>query len=228
MTKRGILILLAIIIAISGGIVLASAEDYTLFIDTSQNVLKNVPVKTDVKLIGNNAPAYQNVRIKVDVSGPGTPKLMATDSENIEWDIAQIGYWGPPEGFAVGGTFTNTTPVTATFPESGLYEIELWLINVTDGKTITSSKESIYVYKDQQELDDVLAGQNKVNNIVGNTSNIANSTNITNTNSQVNTNVVENLPQTGTSIGEYMTYAGIIVSICLVGYFITRNYRIKS
>lgn len=54
----------------SFGVVKASGEDYTLFIDSNQNVFKNVPVQADVKLIGDNAPAYTNVRVKVDISGP--------------------------------------------------------------------------------------------------------------------------------------------------------------
>ena len=214
MKKKGLLFLILAFLLIGGTLIFASAEDYTIVMDTNYNILKNVPIQTDVKLIGNNAPAYTNVRVKVDVSGPGTPTLMATDSEGTQWDIAELGYWGPPDGFAVGGTFTNTTPVTATFPEGGLYEFTLSLVNVTDGSTITSTKESIYVYRDQQELDDVLEGQNQVNNT---TTNVVENTD----------NVVENLPQTGTSITEYAIYAAIIVAICMAGYFIIRNYKIK-
>lgn len=214
MRKRLWLFITIAVVLIGGTMVLASAEDYSLFIDHSGNVLKDVPIQADVKLVGHNAPAYTNVRVKVDISGPGTPKLMATDSEGKQWDIAQIGYWGPESGFAVGGTFTNTTPVTATFSEAGLYEIKLSLVNVTDGSTIASSNESIYVYRDQAELDEILNSANKINNTV----NVANNT---------TNNVVENLPQTGTSIAEYAIYTAIIVAICLVGYMIIRNYKIK-
>lgn len=185
-------------------IVLASGEDYTLFVDYNQNVFKGVPVQTDVKLIGDNAPAYTNVRVKVEIAGPSTPTLMATDSEGQQWDIAQIGYWGPSEGFAVGGTFTNTTPVTATFPEAGLYEIKLSLINVTDNSVITDSTTSIYVYKDQAELDEI--------------------TNQTQGNDTTSNNIIEELPKTGRSITEYATYIFVTIAIIFAGYvFIKKN-----
>lgn len=228
MKKKCILFSVLAIMLLIGTMVLASAEDYTLFLDHNLNVFKGVPITTEVKLIGNNAPAYPKVRVKVDISGPATPKLMATDSEGNEWDIAQIGYWGPETGFAVGGTFTNTTPVTATFPEAGLYEITLSLVDVsqptsraTDSNVIASSKESIYVYRDQAELDAILAEQNRV---VNNT-NVADSNVVGN--NMVENAPVENLPQTGTSIAEYAIYTGIIFVICLVGYAIIKNYRIK-
>lgn len=219
MKKNLVLFFTIAILLISGTIIFASAEDFSLFIDYNQNVFKGVPVKTDVKLVGNNAPAHSNVRVKVDISGPGTPTLMATDSEGQEWDIAQIGYWGPETGFAVGGTFTNTTPVTATFPEAGLYEITISLVDVEQPATtrastdnvIASSKESIYVYRDQAELDAILNSKKEENNTTNNTTGDA----------------VENLPKTGTSFAEYAIYLGCIAVICLVGYAIIRNYRIK-
>ncbi len=186
-------------------LVLASGEDYTLFIDYNQNVFKDVPIKADVKLIGDNAPARSNVRVDVDVSGPAIPKLMATDSAGQEIDIAQVGYWGPEKGFAVGGTFTNITPVTATFSEAGLYEIKLSLINVTDSSVITDSTTNIYVYKDQEELD---AATNQTNNIVSNNNN----------------NIIEQLPQTGRSISEYVIYIVATIAIIISGYiFIRKN-----
>ena len=188
-------------------LVLASGEDYTLFIDYNQNVFKDVPVKADVKLIGDNAPARSNVRVEVDVSGPAIPKLMATDSAGQEIDIAQVGYWGPEKGFAVGGTFTNITPVTATFPEAGLYEIKLSLVNVTDSSIITDSITNIYVYKDQDELD---AATNQTNNIVPNNT--------------ASNNTIEQLPQTGRSMSEYVIYIVATIAIIISGYiFIRKN-----
>lgn len=207
--KRIFLTITILLVLLLGSycIVRASAEDYTLFIDYNQNVFKGVPVRADVKLIGNNAPAYANVRVKVDIAGPGKPKLMATDSAGQEWDIAEIGYWGPPTGFAVGGTFTNTTPVTATFPEAGLYEIKLSLINVTDSSVIADSTSSIYVYRDQAELDEA-----------------NNQTPDNNTTNETDNNAIEKLPQTGRSIGEYAIYTFAIVAIIAAGYvFIRKN-----
>lgn len=212
--KKVFLASVALIILCTSICVFASAEDYTISFDTPKSVFKDVPVSVDVKLIGNDAPPKEKVRVKVDVSGPATPKLMATDSEENEWDIAQIGYWGPQTGFAVGGTFTNTTPVTATFSEAGLYEIKISLIDLTDGSTITSSNSDLYVYKDQAELDEILAAQNNVN-----TTNVMN-------------NVVSNepteIPQTGPSFSQYLLYGAILTVMIAVAYGIIRSYRIHQ
>lgn len=193
----------------------ASAEDYTIAFDAPKSIFKDVPVKVDVKLIGNNAPAKQKVRVKVDISGPATPKLMATDSEGHELDIAKIGYWGPENGFSVGGTFTNTTPVTATFSQAGLYEIKLSLIDLTDGSTITTTNSNIYTYRDQAELDEILASQNKVNNT-------------TNTGNNIVNNEITEIPQTGPSFNQYLIYGLILTVIIVVAYGIIRNYRIRQ
>ena len=213
--KRLILASVALILLCTSICVFASAEDYTIAFDAPKSVFKDVPVNVDVKLIGTDAPPKEKVRVKVDISGPATPKLMATDSEGHEWDIAQIGYWGPETGFAVGGTFTNTTPVKATFSEAGLYEIKLSLIDLTDGSTITTNNSDVYVYKDQAELDEILAAQNKINN----TTNVAN-------------NVVNNepteIPQTGPSFSQYLLYGAILTVMIAVAYGIIRNYRIHQ
>ena len=106
-----------------------AAGDYTFELQYTGTIEKNVEKDANVLLIGNNGTLYSKVRIKIDITGPATPKIIAKDTSNIEHDIAQIGYWGPPEGFAVQGDFTNTTPIKATFTEEGEYTIKLSLIN---------------------------------------------------------------------------------------------------
>lgn len=213
--KKAFLVSVALILLCTSICVWASAEDYTIAFDAPKSVFKNVPVNVDVKLIGTDAPAKEKVRVKVDISGPATPKLMATDSAGTEWDIAEIGYWGPETGFAVGGTFTNTTPVKATFSEAGLYEIKLSLIDLTDGSTITSNNSDVYVYKDQAELDEILAAQNKVNNT-------------TNVENNVINNEPTEIPTTGPSFGQYLLYGAILTVMIAVAYGIIRNYRIHQ
>lgn len=218
--KKLFSIMLLIVLICTTVCVMASAEDYAIVIEREGEVFKDVPINVDVKLIGTNAPAKQKVRVKVDVSGPSVPKLIAKDSLQTEIDIAQIGYWGPEEGFAVGGTFTNTTPVTATFSEAGLYEIKLSLIDLTDSSVITTSETSIYVYRDQAELDEILGQQNTVN-----TSNTANTSN--NQTNAVN-NELSEIPQTGPTFGEYAFYGVILVVLLGAGYFMIRNYKIRQ
>ena len=155
-------------------------------------------------MVGVNGPLYTNVQIHVKITGPATPKLLATDSNGVEHDIAQIGYWGPTDGFAIQGDFTNTTPIKATFTEAGTYTIELILVDLANSNAVITSKEFTI---------DVLSEETPVvNNTVTNVS---------------NNTTVEELPKTGTSLGEYITYFFIIGTIflaCTV-YFKRRRFN---
>lgn len=109
-------------------------------------IIKDETKEAKVILRGNNATTYPKVRVKVEVTGPSQPKIMAVDSAGNEIDIAQIGYWGPPGGFPIAGTFENITPIRATFNEVGTYQIKLSLVNVENGETeIISKTETLQV-----------------------------------------------------------------------------------
>lgn len=95
-----------------------AADEYSFGLEYEGKIIAGEEKAANVTLVGNNAPAHTNVRIKVDITGPATPKLIAYDSAGTKHDIAEIGYWGPPDGFAVQGTFENKTPITATFDKA--------------------------------------------------------------------------------------------------------------
>lgn len=114
-----------------------AAEGYTISLDYDPTELTAGEERTaTATLKGENATVYTNVRLKVDIEGPATPKLLATDSNQIEHDIAKLGYWGPDEGFQVGLTFENNTPIKATFPKAGTYEITISLVDVSNSETV--------------------------------------------------------------------------------------------
>ena len=119
-----------------------AAIDTTIHFDISYEgeVKVNEEKSTLIILAGENTPVHTNVRVKVDIEGPATPKLLATDSLGTEIDIAEWGYWGPESGFAIGGTFSNETPVRATFTEAGSYTITLKLLDVQNGNDILAEK----------------------------------------------------------------------------------------
>ena len=122
----------------------------------------------------------------------------------MEYDIAQIGYWGPSTGFAVQGDFTNTTPIKATFTEEGTYTIELSLVDLSNSDAVITSKTFTI---------DVLSEEpSSVNNTITNVSNNV---------------AVEELPKTGTSIGEYIIYFCVIGSLFLACaiYFNKKRYN---
>lgn len=193
---------LALVIAIP----VFAADGYSFDLQYTGTVTKNVEKDANVLLIGVNAPVYQNVRIKVDIEGPATPKIMATDSLGNEIDIAQEGYWGPDAGFPVGGDFTNTTPIKATFIEEGSYTITLSLINVGDNNNVITSRVfTVEVFEDAPAVN------NTVNDIVSN-------------NNVIGNNVIAELPKTGTSVVEYAMYIiAITLVISVVGIYINRK-----
>lgn len=166
-------------------------NEYSFDLQYSGNIIKNVEKEGVVTLRGVNATPHTNVRIKVDITGPATPQILATDSAGIEYNIAQIGYWGPAGGFAVGGDFVNETQIRATFPEEGTYVTTLSLIDVANGNAVIASRTfTTQVYEDAT-----------TDNVVNNT---------------VENNMIEELPKTGTSVWEYALYI-IILAVTLWG-----------
>ena len=178
-----------------------AVDEYSFDLQYTGTVLKNEEKSAKVLLIGKSGTLYSKVRIKVDINGPAKPKLMATDTNNVEHDIAEIGYWGPPEGFPVQGDFTNATPIRATFPEKGKYTIKLSLINLENDSVITTKSFEVNV------TEKAITDNN--NNTTNNTTN-----NITNNN-------IEELPKTGRSIWEYTIYvASVVIILGIVGMYI--------
>ena len=162
-----------------------AADEYHFDLQYTGTIVKNVEKDANVLLVGINGTLHSNVQIKVKVAGPATPKLLATDSNGVEHDIAQIGYWGPPSGFAIQGDFTNTTPIKATFTEEGSYTIELSLVDLTNSNAVITSKTfTVEVLNDQTPV--------------------------------VNNTVVEELPKTGTSIGEFVMYIFVLGVVLVV------------
>lgn len=186
-------------------IILAADQGYEFGLNYEGTVVVGEEKSSSVTLTGTDATPYTNVRIKVDiVSGPAKPTLLAYDSNGIGYNIAEIGYWGPEAGFAVGGTFTNETPVTATFPEAGTYVIKLSLVDVNNNETVITSKEfTVTVVSNATEEPAI-----PENNII--------------TNTTVN-NAIENIPQAGTSWWVYLiVIAAVIVAAWAIISF-TKN-----
>lgn len=59
-----------------------AANEYSFDLQYTGTVVKNEEKNANVLLIGQNGTLYPKVRIKVDINGPATPKVMATDSNN--------------------------------------------------------------------------------------------------------------------------------------------------
>lgn len=192
MIKKISLILTLILVFTMSFSFLYAAQEYTFEIQYEGDIVENVKKDAKVLLIGKNGTLHENALIRVSVSGPGTPTILATDSANNEYDIAKLGTWGPPSGFPVRGDFTNVTPVRATFPVAGVYTIKLDLIDANNNQTVYTTK-TINLTIVKEKIEDENGTKQEENEIT-------------------------TLPQTGRTYGEYLIYA--IAGIFLISFII--------
>lgn len=140
--KKKILLTFMLCLLFLSTVIFAADQGYEFGLNYKGEIIAGEAKAASVTLTGTEAVTYTNVRIKVDfISGPAKPTLIAYDSNGTEFNIAEIGYWGPDAGFAVGGTFTNETPITATYPQAGTYVTRLSLIDVANNNAVITSRE---------------------------------------------------------------------------------------
>ena len=205
--------------------IIYAVDEYEFSMEYQGDVIVGEEKQADVILRGTNATPYPRVIIKVDqVSGPATPSLHATDSNGTLIDIVAVGYWGPPAGFAVGGTFENKTPVTAEFSKAGTYVIKLSLLNLDDNNNVLTSKEFTIEVKDAQT-------EPPVNNIIPTNNTVIENTvinNVTNeagnavANNEVD-NTIEEIPQTGATVIDYIICISCVIAASLAVYKISKR-----
>ena len=176
-----------------------AADEYTFDLTYEGKVIKNQEKSATVELIGVDAPTYTNVRIKVDIEGPATPTIYAYDSLGNKIDIAEVGYWGPGEGFAVSGTFTNTTPIQATFKEAGTYVIKLSLINVQNNNAVIATRDFTIDVQEENVAENNTTEEDEDNLIEEN-------------------NAVNEIPKTGRTVEEYTGIGVVILAIVSIGF----------
>lgn len=192
MKKKVFLLVFIIALAIFTTTIYAAGDNFNFAINYTGNIMEGEAKDAVVVLEGTDATVYSNALIKVElVSGPSTPKITAKDTSGIEYNIMELGYWGPPGGFAVGNTFKNETPVIATYSDPGTYVIRLSLIDKNSSDRVIVSQEFTQV------VEAAPVSPEPVENTVVNET----------------TNIVEEIPQTGTSIWTYFIIAVIIACI---------------
>lgn len=207
--RRLCLLIAALAMVIFSNSVYAEDDAYSFDINYTGDIIENVDKNATVILQATEGTVYTNVRIKVDfISGPAKPTILAYDSAGIGYNIAELGYWGPETGFAVGGTFKNETPIVATYPEAGTYVVQLTLIDLNNNNEVITSKQFTQI---------VSSSTPPANNNIVDTNNSA--ANIANGN-----NVIEEIPQTGTSIWVYISVVLIAIAI-IYAYSIFNNQR---
>ena len=120
-----------------------NTNGYDFDIVYSGDVVEGESKNATVILEGKEAKVYNKVRVdSKQVSGPSEDvKVIAYDEQGRAFDISKSRDWGPQEGFQVGGTFRNETPITITYPKAGTYVTELSLIDLENNDTVIASEQ---------------------------------------------------------------------------------------
>lgn len=183
------------------------ASGYEFNLEYEGTIIVNEPKDGVVTLTATNGTPYTNVRVEAEqLSGPATATVYAYDENGNRFDITDTNAWGPTSGFAVGGTFTNETPITAIYPQAGTYVTRLSLIDLNNSNAVITSKEfTITVIENE-----VIPENNVINNTVVD-------------NTETN-NIIEEIPQTGVSIWTYIIIAAVLViTILLIRKFMNKE-----
>jgi len=180
--------------------VLAADQGYEFNIEYEGEVIVGEEKDATVTLTGTEATPYTNVRVESEqISGPAKATIYAYDENGNKFDLSETGDWGPTSGFAVGGTFTNETPITITYPEAGTYVSVIRLVDLNNNNDVITSREFTVIVTE--------AGTTEpTNNVVAN-------------------NTIENIPQAGISFWVYLIIIAAVVVAAWALISFTKNNK---
>ncbi len=207
--KKIVFFTLFIFVAIISSLIYATNVNpnngYEFNLEYEGTIVVNEPKDGVVTLTGTSGTPYANVRVEAkQLSGPATATVYAYEENGNKIDITNENAWGPPSGFAVGGTFTNETRITAIYPHAGTYVTRLSLIDLNNSNAVITSKDFTVTV-----IDETKPENNVINNIVNNS---------------IQNNIITQIPQTGVSIWTYLfVLVGIIAEILLIRKFIIKE-----
>lgn len=196
MKRKFLLTFMLCLVILSTG-VFAADQGYEFNISYTGQVIAGQEKSATVTLTGTEATPYTNVRVESEhVSGPAKATVFAYDANGNKFDLSETGDWGPTSGFAVGGTFTNETPITITYPQAGTYVSVIRLVDLNNNNAVITSKEFTVT------VVDVVSTEQPTNNVVAN-------------------NTIDNIPQAGISWWVYIiVIAAVIVVVWAVITFV--------
>lgn len=197
--KKKIFLVFMLCLVLFSTFVLAADQGYEFNIEYEGEVIVGEEKDATVTLTGTEATPYTNVRVESEqISGPAKATIYAYDENGNKFDLSETGDWGPTSGFAVGGTFTNETPITITYPEAGTYVSVIRLVDLNNNNAIITSREFTVIVTE--------AGTTEpTNNVVVN-------------------NTIENIPQAGISFWVYLIIiAAVVVAAWAVIYYTKNN-----
>ena len=99
----------------------------------------------------NGDEACDAVRFEFEATGPGDVTFKATDSEEVEHEFINSGFWGPSTGFPLTEGYYATTDWTLSFSAAGDYEITFRLMNLDGESEICSDGVTVTVLEEGEE-----------------------------------------------------------------------------
>jgi len=203
--KNKILLTFILCVLMLGTVVFAADQGYEFKISYEGDVVAGKEKSAIVTLTGTEATPYTNVQVKSEhISGPAKATVYAYDETGKKFDLSESGSWGPTSGFAVGGTFTNDTPISIIYPKAGTYVSRLSLIDLSNNNAVITSKEFTVTVK-ATEIE-TLANNVVLNNTIAN-------------------NTIEEIPKAGISLWVYIIVVGAVVFVSWLGINFIKNKK---
>lgn len=133
------------VLAMAGLVGCGNTDNHSVFVieaNAPQQITVNQETNVDVTLKADEVRelGYDSVLIRVDVTNKDNLVLKATDTQGQEWDVSQVGYWGPPTGFAISNDYDVTTTFKATAKEAGAYTVTLRLVDLENEEAVLTTK----------------------------------------------------------------------------------------
>ena len=200
--KKKIFLVFMLCLIMFSTIILAADQGYEFAISYEGEVVAGEEKAATVTLTGTEATPYTNVRVESEqISGPAKATIYAYDENGNKFDLSETGDWGPTSGFAVGGTFTNETPITITYPEAGTYVSVIRLVDLNNNNAVITSREFTVTVVDAVTDVPTVPENNVITNTTGN-------------------NTVESIPQAGISWWVYI----IVIAAAIVAAWAVIHY----
>lgn len=194
-------------LVVLSSVIFAADQGYEFKLSYEGEIIVGEEKSATVTLTGTEATPYSNVQVKSEhISGPAKAQVFAYDVNGNKFDLSETGAWGPTSGFAVGGTFTNETPITVIYPQAGTYVSRLSLIDLSNNNQVITSKDFTVTVVDPTTDEPATPETNTSANTVNNT--------------------IENIPQAGISWWVYIIIiAGVVVAIWAIITFVKNKEK---
>lgn len=209
MKKKFLFIFLLCMVTLST-VAFAADQGYEINISYEGDVIVGEEKSAIITLTGSDATPYTNVRVESEhISGPAKATVYAYDANGNKFDLSEEGNWGPTSGFAVGGTFTNETPISIIYPEAGTYVSVIRLVDLSNNNAVITSREFTVTVVDAATDEPETPGNNV----------------ITNTPANIVNNTIANIPQAGIS---WWVYILVIVATIVAAWAVISFTKNKN